>query len=119
MQKRTNNSKVGIVQLIRTNDQTLESVLVKTAHDELNVLKAHCEFANQELTIDSVMAVRLSRAIIATICRIGKTEPERLSNSCVDQLDKIDTMLEYYNGQFSACIQNTQTNPLLEVVWDT
>lgn len=103
----------------RTN-QVMEKILIDTVNKELDVIRSFCQ-AQFNCDVSSVVAVRMSRAVISSICRINtrttEGQNEVFSKEAALTLDEALSQLEQLSKQFELRLGIRAENELAWNAW--
>lgn len=104
------------------SDQTIETILINTARKELAIIKLFCQ-APFPADISSVVAVRMSRAIVFSICQMNTSSIEIGSKSSFFSekgnlyLNELMAELEKSSKQFEAGLKKQSCSDLAWKTW--
>ncbi len=94
-----------------TSDRAMENALIDTVNNELAVIRSFCN-AQFPCDVSSIVAVRMSRAIVSSICQMNRAVSDTHSaifseqcrfflNESMTQLRQLSKQLESGLGEYS------------------
>lgn len=103
------------------SDQTLEHILIDTVKKELDLMRSFCN-ASFSPDVSSVVAVRMSRSMVSTICRMNKRTTNTQEDLFTEENRKLlaDAVieLEELSVQFESCLGPVAENELVWLTWN-
>ncbi|MFK7856684.1 MAG: hypothetical protein AB8B79_21385 [Granulosicoccus sp.] len=103
------------------SDQTLEHILIDTVEKELDLMRSFCQ-ASFSPDVSSVVAVRMSRSMVSTICRMNNRKADSRSELFTEENSKLLVEavkeLERLSVQFESRLGTFSENELAWLTWN-